>query len=143
MNAFRLVSRFAALLGWNGIEQSKITLTPEDHGNLPVGLIVTCWSTNDLKFFLQINQKTCGQFGEYKVSVVAERYNIRPMEFVECEFNNNDEVHREAQRLAPLFARKNFRNQQWRRQYLERHPEKLWRVRKKRRGWKARLRPQS
>jgi hypothetical protein len=40
---------------------------------------VTCWSTADLRFFIQINQKTPGEFGRYNVSVVAERYDIGPI----------------------------------------------------------------
>jgi hypothetical protein len=135
-----LVHRFAAALGWNGIERTDIRLTPEICGNLSVGTIVTCWSTTDLRFFIQINQDVWGQFGAYRVSVVAERYNIGPMEFETCAFETEDEAVQEARRLAPLVARANFRDKNWRRRYLEEHPERLLHPKKKRRGWKGRLR---
>jgi hypothetical protein len=139
-NASTLVNRFAASLGWYGIERTDITLTPDICGNVPAGTVVTCWSTNDLKFFIQINQRTPGRFGAYHVSVVAERYNIAPMNFVPCSFETTDEADTEAQRLSALFARTNFRDKRWRRRYLEQHPRKLLRPKKKWRGWKGRLR---
>ena len=140
MDPAPLIRRFAAGLGWNGMDRTEIRLTPEICGNLPVGTIVTCWSTNDLKFFIQINQKVWGQFAVYNVSVVAERYNIGPMDFEVCAFASVDEAAQEARRLAPLFARTNFRDKRWRRRYLEEHPERLLRPKKKWRGWKGRLR---
>ncbi len=140
MNPSMLIRRFAASLGWHGIERTDIVLTPETAGGLPAGTVVTCWSTTDLKFFIQINQKTPREFGRYNVSVVAERYNIGPMDFVTCEFDNVEEAQREAERLFPLFARKNFRDPCWQRAYLEEHPERLLRPEKNWRGWKGRLR---
>lgn len=134
MNALMLVRHFAESLGWHGIEQTEIVLTPEAAGGLPAGTVVTCWSATDLRFFIQINQKTSGEFGKYNVSVVAERYNIGPMDFVACEFETAAEAESEAQRLSPLFARRNFRDPRWRRRYLEEHPEKLLRPKKRRRG---------
>jgi len=141
-NASTLVHRFAASLGWYGIDRTDTTLTSDICGNVPAGTVLTCWSTNDLRFFIQINQTTPGQFGVYNVSVVAERYNIAPMDFVACEFESTDEADGEAQRLSPLFARSNFRDKRWRRQYLEQHPRKLLHPKKKWRGWKGRLRPE-
>ena len=140
MNPSNLVRCFAESLGWRGIERTDITLTPDNCGTLAAGTVGTCWSTNDLKLFIQINQTTFGQFGEYNVSVVAERYNIGPMEFSVCKFKNNSEANSEAQRLSPLFARKNFRDKRWRRRYLELNPGKLLRQNKKWRGWKGQLR---
>jgi hypothetical protein len=134
------VRRFAAELGWRGIERTDIRLTRDICGSLPEGTVVTCWCTNDLWFFIQINQKVPGQFGVYNVSVVAERYNIGPMGFEMCQFATDDEAAKEARRLAPLFARTNFRDTKWRRRYLEQHPEKLLGRKKKWRGWKGRLR---
>ena len=134
-----LVQHFAASLGWRGIERSDVTITPDSRGNVSVGTVVTCWSTNDLKFFIQINQATPGQFGVYNVSVVAERYHVGPMDFVTCNFQTVEEAHSEAQRLSPLFARANFRDKRRLRRYLEQHPDKLLPGRKKWRGWKGRL----
>lgn len=133
-----LVSRFAAELGWRGITRTDITLTADNHGNLPIGTVVTCFSTNDIRFFIQINQAVTGQFGKYNVSVAAERYNIRSMNFEVCEFDSIAGSIAEASRLAPLFARSNFKNPKWRRQYLEQNPTRLLR-KKKWRGWKARI----
>ena len=141
--ATNLVLHFAANLGWRRLERTDITLTREICGDIPEGTIDTCWSTCDLKFFIQINQAVPGQFGAYNVSVVAERYDIRPMGFATCRFNTAGEAVREAQRLAPLYAKRNFRDKRWRRQYLERHPEKLWHRKKKWRGWKGRFRTEA
>jgi hypothetical protein len=137
------IVRFAASLGWRGIEQNDIRLTRETCFSLPVGMVITCWSTRDLKFFIQINQAVSGQFGVYNVSVVAERYGIGPMDFAPCRFSTSEGAVSEARRLAPLFARANFRDKIWRRRYLEQHPQKLLHPNKKWRGWKARLRPES
>jgi len=134
-----LVRRFAAELGWNGIDRADATLTADNRGDVPVGTVVTCWSTSDVKFFIQINQLVLGEFGEYNVSVVAERYDIGPMDFESCKFDSREEAVDEALRLAPRFARANFRDRTWRRRYLEQNPEKLFRPKK--RGWKRWLRP--
>ena len=134
-----LVRRFAAGLGWNGIERTDITLTPKTCDNLPVGTIITDWTTSNLIFFIQINQWSPGRFGTYNVSVVAERYGIAPVDFTVCAFETAEEADKESQRLAPLLARKNFKDKKWRRRYLEQHPQKLFRSKKKRRGWKGRL----
>lgn len=115
-------------------------LTPDICGSVPAGTVVTCWSTNDLRFFVQINQMTPGRFGVYNVSVVAERYNIAPLDFASCRFETADEADTEAQRLWPQFARTNFRDKRWRRRYLEQYPGKLLHPKKKWRGWKGRLR---
>jgi len=139
MDATALVLRFAADLGWRGLARTDIRLTPECCGSYPVGTIVTSWSTKHLKFFIQINQAIPGESGAYKVSVVAERYDIGPMAFVTCRFATRDEATDEARRLTSLFARDNFRNKGWRRRYLEQHPEKLLRQKKKWRGWKGHL----
>ncbi len=139
MNPSTLVHSFAASLGWHGIERTDITLTPDICGSVPAGTVVTCWSTNDLRFFIQINQKAPGQFGEYNVSIVPERYNIGPMDFTTCRFETSDEANSEARRLSPLFARANFRDKRWRRRYLEQHAKNLLRPKKKWRGWKGRL----
>jgi hypothetical protein len=139
MTPFQLIRRFAGELGWRGIEQTDITLTSDICGDLPCGTVMTCFSTTDIDFFIQINQATAGIFGKYKVSVVAERYGIRPMEFQTCRIGSIDDAVKEAKRLNPLFARRNFRDPTWRRAYLTLHPEKFWRGRKKWRGWKAAL----
>ena len=47
MDATDLVRRFAAELGWNGLERTDIRLTRDICGSLPVGTIVT-WGI-DLK----------------------------------------------------------------------------------------------
>ena len=138
-----LVRHFAASLGWYGLTRTDLVLTPDICGSVPAGTVVTCSSTSDMKFFIQINQTVPGEFGKYNVSVVAERYDIRPMDFGTCEFETTDEAGSEAERLAPLFARKNFRDPRWRRRYLEEHPEKLLRPKKNWRGWKGRLRAES
>ncbi len=134
------VRRFAVELGWRGIERTDIRLTSATCLGLPVGTLVTCWSTSNLKFFIEVNQTVPGRFGGYRVSVVAEKYHIGPMDFEMCAFESEDEAVGEARRLAPLFARRNFRDKEWLRRYLERHPEKLLRSKKKWRGWKGRLR---
>jgi hypothetical protein len=140
MDATDLVRRFAAELGGNGLERTDIRLTRDICGSLPVGTIVTSWSTRNLRFFIQINQAVSGEFAAYNVSVVAERYSIAPMGFTTCRFKTADEAASEARRLAPRFARTNFRDGRWRRRYLEHHPEKLLHPKKKWRGWKGRLR---
>lgn len=138
-NPSLLIHHFAAALGWHGIERTDITLSAEICGNVPAGTVVTCWSTNDLRFFIQINQTAPGRFGAYNVSVIAERYNIAPLDFASCEFKTIEEAHAEAQRLSPLFARTNFRDKRWRRRYLEEFPQKLLHRKKKWRGWKGYL----
>lgn len=92
--------RFAALLGWHGLDETQFKLTPHDCGTLPVGTLVTCWSTSHLNFFIQINQLQTGKFGEYNVSVVADRYDIAYVPFEPCRFESDDEAQAEAQRLA-------------------------------------------
>jgi hypothetical protein len=134
-----LVRHFAASLGWHGLTRTDLVLTPDIRGSVAAGTVVTCWSTSDLRFFIQINQKVPGRFGKYNVSVVGERYDIGPMDFDTCEFQTADEARSEAARLAPLFARKNFHDPSWRRRYLEEHPEKLLRSKKNWRGWKGRI----
>ena len=140
VNASILVHRFALALGWRGIERTEFTLKAGINDRVLAGTVVTCWSTNDHRFFIQINQTTPGQFGEYNVSVVAERYNIGPMGFSVCRFETADEADSEAQRLSRLFAKTNFRDKRWRRRFLEQHPTKLLHPKKKWRGWKRRLR---
>jgi hypothetical protein len=119
-----LVHRFAASLSWSGIERTDIRLTQDICGSVPGGTVVAFWSTNDMKLFIQINQEIAGRFGVYRVSVVAERCGIAPMDFVSCAFETTDDADTEAKRLSPLFARTNFRDNRWRRRYLEQHPKK-------------------
>jgi hypothetical protein len=138
MDPEALVARFASELGWHGLKRTEVRFSPATHGALPVGTVVTCFTTTDPKFFIQINQQEAGVFGQYSVSVVAERYGIRPTDFVTCEFNSNGGAISEAERLSPMFARANFKNPKWRRQFLEQNPTKLLR-KNKRRGWKFRL----
>jgi hypothetical protein len=138
-NLFRLVCRFAGELGWHGLVQTDLMLTPDNCGDFPPGVVVTCFSTSHLRFFIQINQAVAGEFGQYKVSVVAERYDIRPLDPEPCTIRSFEDAIRESRRLYLQFGRANFRKPEWRRRYLEQHPHKLWRKKKKRRGWKARL----
>lgn len=139
MNPSILVSRFALELGWRGLERTDITPPADMRGSLPVGAVVTCFSTTDLKFFIQINQRVAGKFGAYNVSVVAERYDIGPIDFEKCDFDSISSAVREASRLSSVFVRANFKNPRWRREYLEENPEKLLARRKKWRGWKGRV----
>ncbi len=140
MDPSALVRRFAESLGWYGTEGADITLTPDICGSVPAGTVLTLWSTNNLRFFIQISQVTPGKFGAYRVSVVAERYHIGPMDFTDCQFETPAEAASEARRLSPLFARSNFRDKRWRRRYLEQNPLRLLRPKKRWRGWKGRLR---
>ena len=133
-----LVKRFAAALGWNGIQGYNIILDETNCGTSSPGTTVTGWSTTDLKHFIQINQSRTGSFGQYNVSVVAERFHIGPMPFQKCSFHNYPEADGEANRLSATFHRKNFYKKSWRREFLQQHPELLF-GRKKWRGWKGRL----
>jgi len=138
MESLQFVSRFAAELGWHGLRKFAFTLTEGNCGSLPIGTIVTGFTTTDLKFNHQINHCLAGQFGEYGVTVVADRYHILPHEHTKCVMNTIDEAIQEAARLSALFARANFKNPHWRRRYLEQYPTNLMR-KQKWRGWKARL----
>ena len=140
MDSSVLVKRFAALLGWNGIQRKRMSLEPHIYVSLPPGTVATYWSTTDSRFFIHINQSIAGQFGAYRVCVVPDRYDIGPTDFVDCRFANAVEAANEAKRLAPLLARTHFRDRIWRRRYLERNPTKLLHPKKRWRGWKCRLR---
>ena len=138
-NPTSLVDRFAASLGWHGIERTDITLAPDICGNVPAGTVVTCWSTNGLRFFIQINQKAPGRFGEYNVSVVAERYGIAPMDFASCKFET---TMRRTPRLSafrrysrePTSVINDGGVDTLKTSWKLLHPKKKWR------GWKGRLR---
>jgi hypothetical protein len=135
-----LVRQFAQELGWKGLERTDFTLYPGEIASYPNGVVGTGWTTTHLKFFVQINQETLGSFGEYAIAVCAERFDISQLDFVQCSFTTIEQAIAEARRLAPQFARANFRDSKWRRRYLEEHPERLTRPKKKWRGWKGRLR---
>jgi hypothetical protein len=134
------VQRFASELGWHGVVETEIPMTSEICGNLPVGTIVTCFTTTHVKHFLQVNQSTPGEFGKYRVAVAAERYNVRSTGFQACEFESIDQAVSEARRLRPLLERSRFRYARQRRQFLEQQPDELLPRGKKWRGWKASLR---
>jgi hypothetical protein len=138
MDACVLVRRFASELGWRGLERTDITLTPDICSRVQVATVFTCFSTTDSRFFIQINQHIPGRFGLYDVSIVAERYGIRPTDFVKCELASIGDAISESVRLSPMLARVNFKNRKWRRQFLERNPSKIVRN-KKWRGWKGRF----
>lgn len=135
-----LVRQFAQELGWKGLERTDFTLYPGEKESYPNGVVGTCWTTTHLKFFVQVGQETLGVFGAYTINVCAERFDISRLDFVPCTFTTFEQASVEARRLAPQFARANFRDPKWRRRYLEEHPERLTRPKKKWRGWKGRLR---
>jgi hypothetical protein len=132
-----LVTRFASELGWHGLKRTDVCLSPATCGTLPVSTVVTCFTTTDPKFFIQINQQEAGVFGQYSVSVVAERYGMRPTDFANCRFESDAAAISEARRLFAMCARSNFKSPTWRRQFIAQNPSKL--RRKNRRGWKSRI----
>ena len=139
MNVFKSVERFASVLGWHGIVESSIRLTDSNCGRFDPGTEVTCWSTTDLGFFIQINQSVPGQFNRYRASVAAHRYGIAPIPFQECEFTTPVEAQREGVRLSQILSRAQFKRSEWRRTFLTANPGVLLRSTKKWRGWRARL----
>src|SRR4051812_7844942 len=74
-----LLQEFAARLGWHGLCQQQIRLTRDICGRLPVGTVITSYTTTDEKFNLQINENPVGQKRCYQASIVAERYGMEPI----------------------------------------------------------------
>lgn len=138
-DVFSLVKLFAAGLGWRGLRPISFTIREGEDRFTPIGTVVTCFTTPDIKFFIQINQAAPGTFGRYRASVVAHRYDICFTDFYECAFESTEQAEGEAARLFSRLGRVNFKDPSWRRDYLERQPRKRWKKRK-RRGWKGRLR---
>lgn len=115
---------FASWLGWNGLQLEHVSLSEGSIAvNGDVGVLVY-YMTTDLKFNLQINVHPSGQPRRYHATVNAERYGIRNVGWHDFEITDDDQsLLAEAERLKPWLFRPQFKKKEWRREFIDAHPE--------------------
>ena len=112
------MQRFAELLGWRGLQLDCIR-DPKVEG----GVFIS-YMTSDWKFNLQINTQPHGQMRFHAATVKAERYRFSGLPFQSFElFDDEGCLQKEADRLRPLLARRNFKTPAWRRRFAAEHPK--------------------
>jgi hypothetical protein len=134
MKPYAALCRFAAAVGWNGLQMHQHVLTDETCGTCASGDIITFYCTTDPKFFLQINENPVGQAIEYHATVMLWRYGIRDIGWHSFSISAPGDEINEAARLQPLFSRCQFRDAHWRRNFKRRHPELIIPSCKRKRG---------
>jgi hypothetical protein len=131
------IRRFAALLGWKGLQPYRIRFTTDEIAKWDVpgcGLLVS-YVTTDKRFFLQINETKPWGAGGHQASIAADRYDIGSIGWHPFElFDDDARLKLEADRVRPWLDRRNYRNPVLRREFKRHHPELLLASRKKTRG---------
>jgi hypothetical protein len=108
---YYLLQEFAARLGWHGLRQYQHRVPSEHCGSLPVGTVITYYTTTDEKFNLQINENPIGQARTYQATVVLERYGLRHIGWHDFAIEDHQSAADEAERLKPLLSRSVSRQQ--------------------------------
>jgi len=126
--------RFAAMLGWNGLQLEWIRLSPEEAAS-PNCSVVAYYLTTDQKLRIQINEIPAGQSRFHQAIVVASRNGIGVFDWHKFElFDDDDSLAAEADRLRPWLDRQQFRNPKRRAIFKKEHPELLLVTKKRWRG---------
>jgi len=130
--------RFAAMLGWNGLQLDWIRFTSEEaarNNTIPKSLVLAHYLTTEWEFHIQINELPSGQSRFHQASVAPNRYGFKHLGWHKFElFDDDDALTAEADRLRPWLDRQQFRNPKRRAIVKKEHPELLLVTKKRRRG---------
>lgn len=118
------MQRFAAMLGWRGLQLEHVRVDMLENHKLDGPAIVIYYTTTDRKFFLQINTHPHGQTRLHQATVIAWRYGMHSVGWHAFElFDEDQQLIAEGKRLEPLLARSLVKDRNWRRRFLNQHPE--------------------